>query len=32
VIAGDGSVGGFSLDFRIKRDLLAFEASASTKT
>ncbi|MBS0606950.1 MAG: MGMT family protein [Verrucomicrobia bacterium] len=32
VIAGDGSAGGFSLDFRIKRDLLAFEASASTKT
>ncbi len=28
VIAGDGSPGGFSLDFRIKRDLLAFEASA----
>ncbi len=27
VIAGDGSAGGFSLDFRIKRDLLSFEAS-----
>ncbi len=27
VIAGDGTTGGFSLDFRIKRDLLAFEAS-----
>lgn len=32
VIAGDGSVGGFSLDFRIKRDLLAFEASRPSKT
>lgn len=27
VIAGDGSAGGFSLDFRIKRDLLSFESS-----
>lgn len=27
VIAGDGSPGGFSLDFRIKLDLLAFESS-----
>lgn len=26
IIAGDGSPGGFSLDFRVKRDLLQFEA------
>ena len=31
VIAGDGSLGGFSLDERIKRNLLAFEASSTAE-